>query len=173
MKTPHPEAQPLAAAESPQVSSALPGREGQSLDRETAGEHLRNALQLLRNISAVDGFAAGLELTRDALERRIQIALELTESDARFLQAMRHVRTPRSAVAIHGGESAHLVVVCDDGSAFMWAPPVPTESSAETYRKRYEHARMMGQLWTLPHEWCPYHQAIPGTLAGLAAEHQR
>lgn len=66
------------------------------------------------------------------------------------------MRSPVGCVAI----GSSLVVVCDDGSAWVWAPKPPGPSDDE--QRDYAIAEMKSfRNW--PHDWRAYHSPIPGS----------
>lgn len=68
------------------------------------------------------------------------------------------------STALIGGteqrQTLHVFVVCDDGTAWLWAPePAQTEEAARAQELRL----LRGQ--PVNHTWVQYHQPIPGTTA--------
>lgn len=68
-----------------------------------------------------------------------------------------YIRRPISCAAM--GRSGLLVVVCDDGTVWLWGERQPKdESEALDFVRR----RAGGEA--NPHEWIAFHSPIPGSL---------
>ncbi len=74
------------------------------------------------------------------------------------------MRNPIGATTVHNA----LVVVCDDGTAWMWTIKIPAAEASERERRQYEEAAMLNRLASWPHTWVQYHTPIPGTFADAA-----
>lgn len=70
------------------------------------------------------------------------------------------MRRPIGTAAV--GKSAQLVVICDDGTAWMWAP-VPPKNRDELLE---QESRLISQR-PVDHTWIQFHTPIPGTAADL------
>jgi hypothetical protein len=68
------------------------------------------------------------------------------------------VRTPIGIAAV--GKAAQAVVLCDDGTCWMWAP-VPAKTQAE----QIELERRLMMQSCVPHTWVQFHTPIPGTIS--------
>jgi hypothetical protein len=79
------------------------------------------------------------------------------------LEDLRLTKDPRHPVAaLLYGRSP--VVICDDGTAWMWA--VPTRVLEQlTEHQRFQADTDAGYLSRLHHEWVQFHTPIPGTEA--------
>jgi hypothetical protein len=57
----------------------------------------------------------------------------------------------------------NLVVVCSDGTLWMWAPVQP-----KTPKEQMEYQRRAMLKQPMPHTWVEFHSAIPGSEADAA-----
>lgn len=127
---------------------------------ETAQEHIRNALQILKREAPIGtGIFEPVTLQREehaAIEKRLNAALERMSPAG---------RTPVGVTVVRN----NLVVICDDGSAWMWG------QNPETIEKLPEHERFKVEtgMARVDYTWIRFHSPIPGTRDAIAYEEAR
>lgn len=67
-------------------------------------------------------------------------------------------RRPIGCAAV--GAGLHLAVICDDGTAWLWAP-----EPAKTVKERDDRALDVMLHRPVQHTWVQYHTPIPGSYA--------
>jgi hypothetical protein len=65
-----------------------------------------------------------------------------------------------------------LVVVCDDGTAWLWGVSPPGVDASAPERFAHDQALITGRAASLPHAWIQFHMPIPGTRSDVAYQEE-